>query len=212
MEIDHYYTQRDIISSPQHTVSAPPTRARGSVTAPDATSMRKPSIIYCELLGSDDEAEEGNGEDDHAQRFDSLDLSPHNMTIPIPKLRKIVGTRRVVSAQNAKMMRGQVLAMWKAGGLDPACHADTSSPTSVFQSITAAPSLTGTSFEELRAECYAQSKIATGGPPPPAIPISVNALGTCQPARSIPPTFQPRLVPDKTHAATYPNDVEMSNA
>ncbi|KAJ3998323.1 hypothetical protein F5050DRAFT_1745383 [Lentinula boryana] len=209
MEIDHYYTQRDIISSPQHTVSAPSTRARRSVTAPDA--MRKPRIIYCELLGSDDEAEEGDGEDDHPQRSDSLDLDPHDMTIPIPKPRKIAGTRRVVSAQNAKMGRGQVL-MWKAGGLDPACHADTSSPIPVFQSITAAPSLTGTSFEELRAECYAQSKIATGGPPPPAIPISINALGTCQPARSIPPTFQPRLVPDKTHAATYPNDVEMSNA
>ncbi|KIK64694.1 hypothetical protein GYMLUDRAFT_39675 [Collybiopsis luxurians FD-317 M1] len=210
MELDHYYTQRDPISNPGQVFSAPSTPSR----APGLGRIRIPARrnnpeLHREIFGSDDEYEDGQI-DDKTQRFlDSLDLSHHSMTIPIPGPRKIAGTKRVVSAQTAKRMREQ--AGWKVGA--EALNATSfyvnpvppSSPL-VFQSITATPHLSERSFEELRAECYGQSYIATGAPPPPSVPPSVDMSGIWQQAHCIPPTFQPSVVPDPLGQMT---DAEM---
>ncbi|KAJ4479059.1 hypothetical protein J3R30DRAFT_3473820 [Lentinula aciculospora] len=221
MEFDHYYTQRDFISeSPsQHVVSDPSTSGgAGKIRIPLFSALHKPVSLHHDIVGSDDwdESQDSHGhkEDDHAQQLlDSLDFNlhgPHNMTVPFPSPRKIAGTRRVISAHTAQTTREQ--AGRKAGGsLNPLCDISSLPAPEVFQSITATPNLQGGSFEELRAECYAQSYIATGAPPPPSIPISINALGEFQPARSIPPTFHPHLIASEPHAVPYPRDVEMSD-
>ncbi|KAF8827267.1 uncharacterized protein C8R40DRAFT_1100455 [Lentinula edodes] len=204
------YVPRDFVSAPAHTDSAPstPDRSAGKIRIPPLSVIRKPNTYtHREIFGTDDEYEDDRHQDNDPQRFlDSLDFDPHNMTIPFPSPRKIAGSKRVVSAQNAQRLREQ--AGWKAGELSRA-----SAPTQeVFQSITATPNLSGGSFEEFRAECYAQSYIATGGPPPPSIPLSVNAFGVYQPAQSIPPTFQPCLFVNQPQETWNTSDVEMSDA
>ncbi|KAJ3777363.1 hypothetical protein FB446DRAFT_769143 [Lentinula raphanica] len=210
MEIDHYYTQRDILSTPPR-ASSTPVRNAGKIRIPPLDFIRQPGSIFCDLPGSDDEPE-GHGEDDAQQFLDSLEFDPHDMMIPIPKPRKIAGTRRVVSAQNARMTVGKSVGL-TAGKQDSTGSAAPLPTPESFQSITATRNLTGTSFEELRAECYAQSRIATGAPPAPSTPISIDAYGMFQPARSIPPQFQPSVIEHKSHAyaTTYPDDVEMSD-
>ncbi|KAF9222360.1 hypothetical protein BS17DRAFT_809429 [Gyrodon lividus] len=54
-----------------------------------------------------------------------------------------------------------------------------------YESIVAAAGLSSWSFEELRVECYAQSFIARGTKPAPAV----------TPSLTIPPAFVPRTVP-----------------
>ncbi|KAI8978303.1 hypothetical protein BD414DRAFT_422044 [Trametes punicea] len=70
----------------------------------------------------------------------------------------------------------------------------------IFQSITAAPELQHLSFEELRAECYAISKLTTGLPPVPVAPTdgSVSAAGMGHAdgsVRCMPPSFTPVSIP-----------------
>ncbi|KAJ3885817.1 hypothetical protein GG344DRAFT_82307 [Lentinula edodes] len=209
------YVPRDFISAPAHTDSAPstPGRSAGKIRIPPLGVIRKPNTsAHREIFGTDDEYEDGRHQDNDPQRFlDSLDFDPHNMTIPFPSPRKIAGSKRVVSAQNSQRLREQ--AGWKVGELSRASAISPVLPTQeVFQSITATPNLSGGSFEEFRAECYAQSYIATGGPPLPSIPLSVNAFGVYQPAQSIPPTFQPCLVVNQPQETWNTTDVEMSDA
>lgn len=208
IEIDHYYTQRD-----QQTVSAPDTPARSSGKT-HILSLRtlgkKSSPLHREIFGSDDECE--SPPDNQAQQFlDSLDLDENSLSIPFPRPRKIAGTRRAVSAQTNQRLKDQ--SGWKVGALaNPACADSPSLPPipalpvpQVFQSITAMPHLGGRSFEELRAECYAQSYIATGAPPPPSTP-----LGIFQSEQCIPPTFRSSVVVDPPLDSTlHPMDVEM---
>ncbi|KAE9407214.1 hypothetical protein BT96DRAFT_1014315 [Gymnopus androsaceus JB14] len=120
-----------------------------------------------------------------------------------PKPRKIAGTRRVVSAQTAQRMKEQ--AVWKVGGL---AYPDLPAPQ-VFQSITALPNMSGGSFEELRVECYAQSYIATGAPPPS---LSVDAFGGFQREQHFPPTFQPYIVANPALHSDSTQDVPMMDA
>ncbi|GAW02020.1 hypothetical protein LENED_003647 [Lentinula edodes] len=206
------YVPRDFVSAPAHTDSAPSTPGAGKIRIPPLSVIRKPNSAHREIFGTDDEYEDARHKDDDSQRFmDSLNFDPHNMNIPFPSPRKIAGSKRVVSAQESQRLREQ--AGWKAGELGRASAISPVLPTQeVFQSITATPNLSGGSFEEIRAECYAQSYIATGGPPPPSIPLSVNAFGVYQPAQSIPPTFQPCLVVNEPQETWYTSDVEMSDA
>ncbi|KAF9067685.1 hypothetical protein BDP27DRAFT_1448966 [Rhodocollybia butyracea] len=208
MDIDHYTTQRDPAPALRYTVSAPTTPSRSSagkirIPPPNFSTLKYPTPLHREIFGSsDDEYEDPN--DPEAQRFlDSLELDPHSMSIPIPQPRKLAGTRRVVSAQTAQRLKNQ--AGWKAGG-NPLPQ------PLVFQSITATPQLGGASFEELRADCYAQSFIATGARPPPSILAHVNAFGAYQQAQCIPPTFQSRIVENQDDSIAYPTDVEMADA
>ncbi|KAJ3854599.1 hypothetical protein EV368DRAFT_63151 [Lentinula lateritia] len=204
---------RDFVPAPAHPDSAPstPSRSAGKIRIPPLGVIRKPnSSAHREIFGTDDEYEDGRRQDNDPL-INSSDFDPHDMTIPFPSPRKIAGSKRVVSAQNAQRLREQ--AGWKAGESSRASAISPGLPTpEVFQSITATPNLSGGSFEEIRAECYAQSYIATGGPPPPSILLSVNAFGVYQPARSIPPTFQPCVVFDQPQETWYTSDVEMSDA
>ncbi|KAF9445485.1 hypothetical protein P691DRAFT_265262 [Macrolepiota fuliginosa MF-IS2] len=77
----------------------------------------------------------------------------------------------------------------------------------VLQSITASPALGHISFEELRTECYMQSKLATGSPPKPVDP-------TKTPWAVIPPAFNAFPVISELQnlsAGDYPTDVVMSD-
>lgn len=57
----------------------------------------------------------------------------------------------------------------------------------IFQSISATPGLQSWSFEELRAECYSQSRLATGVAPRPVSPGAPSWM-------IIPPAFTPYKV------------------
>ncbi|KAE9407213.1 hypothetical protein BT96DRAFT_914807 [Gymnopus androsaceus JB14] len=210
MEIDHYYTQRDSFSTPQHIGSAPNTPARGAgkIRIPSLTVRKKSTPLHREIFGSDDEYEVDAQQDD-AQRFlDSLALDAHSMN---PRPRRIAGTRRVVSAQTAQRMKEQ--AGWKVGGLTyPDCGYPALPAPQVFQSITALPNMSGGSFEELRVECYAQSYIATGAPPPPSTPLSVDAFGGFQREQHFPPTFRPYIVANPALHLDSTQDVQMMDA
>ncbi|KAH7904849.1 hypothetical protein BJ138DRAFT_1119017 [Hygrophoropsis aurantiaca] len=67
------------------------------------------------------------------------------------------------------------------------CTAGCTSRFTSFQSITATPGLNAWSFEELRMECYSQSRIATGAPPP-SVPKGAPSW------MIIPPAFVARSV------------------
>jgi len=77
----------------------------------------------------------------------------------------------------------------------------------VLQSITASPALGHSSFEELRTECYMQSKLATGSPPKPVDPSKT-------PWAIIPPAFNAfPVIPESQDLSTedWFGDVVMSD-
>lgn len=112
--------------------------------------------------------------DDSGDEFDTSDTPrfinnyPNIHTIPRPLTgyipmwqRKFAGSNRVERCRQRRACNG-------AG--------------EVLQSITAAPTLMQSSFEELRLECYLQSLVAKGGPPACAEPG--------KPLSALPPMYQ----------------------
>jgi len=122
--------------------------------------------------------------DDELERFTQRWYHDRYL-MPTNGQRRIAGSKRV---ERYKREHGQ--SAGNCSGQGP-----------LLQSITAHPALSTRSFEELRVECYAQTFITQGKPPPP-----VDAVVT--PGAVIPPLFN--VYSDETDDIS-PNEITMAD-